>query len=72
MAEVRHHRECLTSHILSDAQWHAIEIAVTPNSLGVLMRETKHKSSEYTKKVNMIKINKLFDKYFDLCENILF
>ena len=45
---------------------------ITPNSLGVLMRKTQHKSSEYTKKVNMTKINKSFDKYFDLCETILF
>ena len=35
---------------------------ITPNSLGVLMRKTLHKSSEYTKKVNMTKINKVFDK----------
>ena len=34
------------------------------------MQKTEHKSSEYTK-VNMIKINKVFDKYFDLFENIL-
>ena len=45
---------------------------ITPNSLGILMRKTQHKSSEYTKKVNMTKINKSFDKYFDLCETVLF
>ena len=45
---------------------------ITQNSLGVLMQKTQHQSSEYTKKVNMIKINKVFDKHFDLCENILF
>ena len=37
-------------------------------SFGVLM----HKSSEYTKKLNMIKISQVFEKYFDLRENILF
>ena len=39
---------------------------ITPNSLDVSMRKT------YTKKVKMTKINKVFDKYFDLCETILF
>ena len=45
---------------------------ITPNSLGVLMQKPKHKSSEYTKKVKMTKINKVFDTYFDLCETLLF
>ena len=28
LAEVRHNRQCLTSHIWSDAQWHAVVIAI--------------------------------------------
>ena len=47
---------------------------ITPNSLGVLMRKTycNIKAVNTQKKVNMTKINKVFDKYFDLCETILF
>ena len=33
---------------------------ITANNWGVLMRKTKHKSCEYTKKVNMTKINIVF------------
>ena len=45
---------------------------IKPNSLSVLMRKTTYsKSNEYTKKVNMLKISKGFDKPFGLCETIL-
>ena len=40
LAEVRYNRQCLTSHFGSYDPWHAVEIAITPNSLGVLMRKT--------------------------------